>query len=300
MSGIFLVGLGIVGAAASIAGLRAHAPANPVTGAAYPMFLLSLLLVFGSADGFAFLLAWELMALASAALVIGARPSAEQLSAGYLYLAVTHLATAALIVAFAVLTAGAGGSLAFAAWPAAAAELSPLGRDAVFILLVIGFATKAGAVPFHVWLPRAHPAAPAHVSALMSGVMIKTGIFGLVRLGLGVLGPGPDAWGVALIVLGSVSAVLGVLYALMEQDLKRLLASRAASRTSGSSCWVSGSPWSWQATAWLRGSGARPDRRALPRLQSRPVQGPAVPGRGRCPGTTGTRDLNRLGGLDPA
>ena len=226
LAGIFVTALGVVGFAASVAardGVR-DTPANATTGAAYPVFLLSMLLVFGSADGFAFLLAWELMALSSAALVIGARPTTEQVRAGYLYIAVTHLATAALIVAFAVLAAAAGGSLAFAAWPAAAAGLAPLGRDAVFVLLVLGFGTKAGAIPFHAWLPRAHPAAPSHVSAVMSGVMIKAGIFGLVRVALGVLGPGPDGWGLTLLAIGAVSAVLGVLYALMEHDLKRLLA----------------------------------------------------------------------------
>jgi hydrogenase-4 component B len=164
------------------------------------------------------------MALSSAALVVGAKPVGEQVSAGYLYLGVTHLATAALVVAFALLSAAADGSLAFADWGSAAGTMPALERDVVFGLLLIGFGTKAGAIPLHVWLPRAHPAAPAHVSALMSGVMIKTGIFGLVRLGLGVLGPGPESWGVVLIVIGALSAVLGVLYALMEHDLKRLLA----------------------------------------------------------------------------
>ncbi len=226
LAGVFVVILGIVGMAASVAAWDGvhHAPFNAITGAAYPVFLLSLLLVFGASDAFAFLLAWELMALSSAALVIGAKPVHEQVAAGYLYLAVTHLATAALVVAFGVLTAAAGGSLAFADWAQAAGTLPPLARDGVFALLVVGFGTKAGAMPLHVWLPRAHPAAPSHVSALMSGVMIKTGIFGLVRLGMGVLGPGPEAWGIALLVIGAVSAVLGILYALMEHDLKRLLA----------------------------------------------------------------------------
>lgn len=226
LAGVFVLMLGIVGIAASVAAWDGvhHAPFNAITGAAYPVFLLSLFLVFGASDAFAFLLAWELMALSSAALVVGAKPVHEQVAAGYLYLAVTHLATAALVVAFGVLAAAAGGSLAFMDWAAAAGTLPPLARDGVFALLVVGFGTKAGAMPLHVWLPRAHPAAPSHVSALMSGVMIKTGIFGLIRLGLGVLGPGPEGWGIALLVIGAVSALLGILYALMEHDLKRLLA----------------------------------------------------------------------------
>ena len=92
------------------------------------------------------------------------------------------------------------------------------------MLLLVGFGTKAGAIPLHVWLPRAHPVAPSHVSALMSGVMIKAGIYGIVRFGLEILGPGPEWWGLLVLAIGVASAVLGVLYALMEHDLKRLLA----------------------------------------------------------------------------
>jgi len=226
LSGVFVVALGIVGFAASVAALDSvvNEPANGITGVAYPTFLLSLLLVFGASDAFAFLLAWEIMAVSSAALVVGARPSPDQVRAGYLYLAITHLATAALLVAFALLTAQADGQVAVASWRATVPAMPTLELDLVFGLLVIGFATKAGAIPFHVWLPRAHPVAPAHVSALMSGVMIKAGIYGLIRFGFDVLGVGPDWWGGLLIGIGAISAILGVLYALMEHDLKRLLA----------------------------------------------------------------------------
>ena len=161
--------------------------------------------------------------LSSAALVVGARPSRDVAQTGYLYLAITHLATAALVVAFAIL-ASAAGSTSFAAFGPAAMSLPPAARDVVFVLLLLGFGTKAGAIPLHVWLPRAHPVAPSHVSALMSGVMIKAGIYGLVRFGLDILGPGPEWWGLLVLGVGVTSAVLGVLYALMEHDLKRLLA----------------------------------------------------------------------------
>ena len=228
LSGLFLTALGIVGVATSLFGIgyeRAtgleHAPDR--TRAAFPVFLGSLALVFGADDAFAFLFAWELMALSSALLVVGGRPSPEVARTGYLYLALTHIATAALIVGFAVLAAAAG-STDFAAFGGAAASLSPEARGVVFVLLLIGFGTKAGAIPLHVWLPRAHPVAPSHVSALMSGVMIKAGIYGLVRFGLEILGPGPEWWGLLVLAIGVVSAVLGVLYALMESDLKRLLA----------------------------------------------------------------------------
>jgi hydrogenase-4 component B len=221
VAALFLVALGVAGAASSVfaIGYGAHAGSGiDRTAAAYPVFLASLLLVFGADDAFAFLFAWELMALSSALLVVGPRPSADVARAGYLYLALTHLATAALIVAFAIL-ATAAGSTGFSSFGPAAASLPQTTRDVIFVLLLVGFGTKAGAIPFHVWLPRAHPVAPAHVSALMSGVMIKAGIYGIVRFGLEILGPGPEWWGLLVLGIGVASAVLGVLYALMEHDL---------------------------------------------------------------------------------
>ncbi|MBF6605208.1 MAG: hydrogenase 4 subunit B [Chloroflexi bacterium] len=225
LGGLFLVVLGVAGAASSVFGIgyTAHGASGDRTAAAYPVFIASLALVFGADDVFAFLFAWEIMALSSAILVVGSRPSADVARAGYLYLALTHLATAALIIAFAILAATAG-STSFGAFGQAAARLPPGARDIVFLLLLLGFGTKAGAIPLHVWLPRAHPVAPSHVSALMSGVMIKAGVYGIVRFGLDLLGPGPEWWGLLVLAIGVASAVLGVLYALMEHDLKRLLA----------------------------------------------------------------------------
>ena len=225
LGGLFLIALGATGAASSgyAIGYTRDGPAGDWTRAALPVFVASLALVFGSDDAFAFLFAWELMALSSAVLVVGSRPDAAIARAGYVYLALTHVATAALVVGFALLAAAAG-STRFEAFAAAAPALPALERDLVFVLLLVGFGTKAGAIPFHVWLPRAHPVAPSHVSALMSGVMIKAGVYGLVRFGLEILGPGPEWWGLAVLGIGVASAVLGVLYALMEHDLKRLLA----------------------------------------------------------------------------
>jgi hydrogenase-4 component B len=226
LSALFLIALGVVGAASSVYGIGHTAHSSPGadrTAVAYPLFLASLALVFGANDAFAFLVAWEAMALSSAVLVVGSRPDAGVARAGYFYLAMTHLASAAIVVAFALL-ASAAGSSSFATFGAAAAGLPPIARDVVFVLVLVGFGTKAGAIPLHVWLPRAHPVAPSHVSALMSGVMIKAGIYGIVRFGLEILGPGPEWWGILVLALGVASAVLGVLYALMEHDLKRLLA----------------------------------------------------------------------------
>jgi hydrogenase-4 component B len=112
----------------------------------------------------------------------------------------------------------------FIGWRAAAANLDPASRNLIFVLLTLGFGSKAGVIPLHIWLPRAHPAAPSHVSSLMSGVMIKLGVYGLVRVAFDWLGVGPVWWGGAMLIAGAVSAVLGVLYALVEHDLKRLLA----------------------------------------------------------------------------
>lgn len=135
----------------------------------------------------------------------------------------THVGTAFITLAFLILFK-ATGSFDFAAWRLAGPSLSPALRNAAFILAFIGFGTKAGIVPLHVWLPRAHPAAPSNVSALMSGVMIKTAIYGLVRVSLEFLGPVPAWWGPAVLGFALVSSLLGVIYALMEHDLKRLLA----------------------------------------------------------------------------
>ncbi len=225
LGALFLVALGAAGAASCVYGIgyRSHGDATNRATVALAVFLASLALVFGADEVFAFLFAWELMALSSAALVVGSRPGPRVARAGYLYLALTHLATAALVVGFAVL-ASAAGSTSFEAFGAASAALPPPLRDLVFVLLLVGFGTKAGAIPLHVWLPRAHPVAPSHVSALMSGVMIKAGIYGLVRFGLEIFGAGPEWWGLLVLGVGVASAVLGVLYALMEHDLKRLLA----------------------------------------------------------------------------
>ncbi len=188
-----------------------------------PLFLLSMTLVALAADLPAFLIAWEAMSLASYGLVMtdGERP--EVVRAGYVYLVVTHAGAVCLLAAFLLLT-GATGSMDFAVWAGAAPTL-PLGlRSAVFALTLLGFGSKAALVPLHVWLPRAHPVAPSHVSGLMSGIMLKVAVYGLVLVACTVLGPGPLWWGLLLLGLGLVSSVFGVLYALMDNDLKRLLA----------------------------------------------------------------------------
>jgi hydrogenase-4 component B len=192
-------------------------------GAMLNLFLLTMSLVPCAANVLTFLLMWEGMSLTSYFLVLTETEEPDTILAGGWYLAMTHAGLALVLGAFLLLAAGAP-TTAFGDLRAAASALSPAARNAVFLLALLGFGSKAGIIPLHVWLPRAHPAAPSHVSALMSGVMIKLGVYGLLRVGLDLLGGGPAWWGALLIGLGALSAVVGVLYALMENDLKRLLA----------------------------------------------------------------------------
>jgi hydrogenase-4 component B len=197
--------------------------AFPGSGLLYLLFILAMLAVVLAGDAFTFLLAWEMMSLASFGLVLTDHRRAAVREAAWAYLVMTHTATAFIIAAF-LLLARTTGSLVFAEWTGHALALDPSVASIIFMLGLVGFGTKAGMIPLHVWLPRAHPVAPSHVSALMSGVMIKLGIYGLVRLSFDWLAPGPAWWGALILALGATSAVLGVLYALMEHDLKRLLA----------------------------------------------------------------------------
>ena len=186
------------------------------------LFLLSMSLVTMAGNVLTFLFMWEGMSLTSYFLVITENGEENTRKAGIWYAAMTHVGLALLLATFILLMNGGTGS--FYNIRSASASLSPATRNIIFILAFLGFGSKAGIVPLHVWLPKAHPAAPSHVSALMSGVMIKLGIYGLLRVVLDLLEGGPAWWGGVILGFGVVSAVLGVLYALMEHDLKRLLA----------------------------------------------------------------------------
>lgn len=177
--------------------------------------------VVAAHDGLLFLLAWEIMALSPFFLVIFEDRQAPVRHAAWTYLAATHLGTAFLLVLFVLLGARAGSS-DFGAY-AVVLKADPALCSVAFVLALIGFGAKAGIVPAHVWLPEAHPVAPSHASALMSGAMIKIGIYGLVRM-LSLLGTPQPWWGWTLIAIGASSGVLGVLFALAQHDLKRLLA----------------------------------------------------------------------------
>ncbi|PYM21214.1 MAG: hydrogenase 4 subunit B [Candidatus Rokuibacteriota bacterium] len=228
LGAFFLILVGVVAAPAALYGVGYTAAYQGRyslrwLGAMLNLFLLTMSLVVLADNALTFLLTWEAMSLTSYFLVMTEHERADTVAAGSWYLAMTHVGLALILTAFVLLIPPDGGA-SFAELRGAAATASPALRGLVFVLAVLGFGGKAGLVPLHVWLPRAHPAAPSHVSALMSGVMVKLGVYGILRLALDLLGVGPAWWGALLIGLGAASALIGVLYALMEDDLKRLLA----------------------------------------------------------------------------
>ncbi|PIR66668.1 MAG: hydrogenase 4 subunit B, partial [Parcubacteria group bacterium CG10_big_fil_rev_8_21_14_0_10_36_14] len=189
----------------------------------YNFFILGILLVFTASNGIFFLIGWEIMSVASFFAVIYDRNGQENVKAGFLYLIMTYIGTAFIMTAFLLLYKFTG-SFDFATIKNDVALL-PIGvKNIVFLATLIGFGVKAGIIPLHIWLPAAHPAAPSHISALMSGVMIKTGIFMMIKLFLDILQPIPIWWGIVVLIIGIISSLLGVLYALTEHDIKRLLA----------------------------------------------------------------------------
>ena len=200
-------------------GQHEHAPGRVLP--FYPAFLAGMNIVLLADDAFSFLVAWEFMSLSSWALVVAQHRDPENTRAGYIYILMASFGTLALLLAFGLLAgpAGAYGFSEMRAQPAA-----PWLAGLVLALVLTGTGSKAGLVPLHVWLPLAHPAAPSHVSALMSGVMTKVAVYGFVRIVFDLLGSPAWWWSLPVLALGSITAVLGVLFALMQRDLKRLLA----------------------------------------------------------------------------
>ncbi len=223
LAAFFLVVIDLGGAAASLyaLGYGRHERVPLRVLPFYPAFLAAMNLVVLADDAFSFLLSWEFMSLASWALVMAHHRVSENVRAGYIYLIMASAGTFALLLAFGLL-AGPNGGYDFTAIRAAAH--TPLIAALVLTLVLLGAGSKAGLVPLHVWLPLAHPAAPSHVSALMSGVMTKVAVYGFVRVVFDLLGPPSWSWSMAVLALGGITAALGVLYALMQHDLKRLLA----------------------------------------------------------------------------
>jgi hydrogenase-4 component B len=229
LSGFFWVLLGTLVLAVALYGPRytreftraANNPPLALMGIATALFVLGMQMLLLADDAFAFMVFWELMSVGGYLLVAYQHHVPANRHAGFLFLLLSHVGALVILIAFGVLAAFGGG---FTFDAMRAADLTPLWATAAFTFAFIGFGTKAGVVPLHAWLPEAHPVAPSHISALMSGAMIKMGIYGIVRVAYDLIGAVQWQWGVAVLILGTASAVLGVLYALMQHDLKRLLA----------------------------------------------------------------------------
>ena len=186
----------------------------------YSTFILSMFFVMTAGNAVFFFIAWEAMALLSYYLVVFESEQVDKQNAGTLYIIMTHIGTAFLMIAFMLMYSYTKSFDLFGDSTA----IPPTARNMMFILFLIGFGVKAGVIPVHIWLPYAHPAAPGNVSALMSGIMIKTAIYGLLRFVLVYLGVENTWWGVTILVIGIASAVLGVAYAFIENNIKKLLA----------------------------------------------------------------------------
>lgn len=228
LASFFLLIISIVSAMASIYGIGYRKQSgghyrSESFGFFYALFLAGLFLVPVANNAIFFLIVWEIMSLASYFLVVTEYHEANNVRAGFLYLLMTHFGTVFIALSF-FLAQKATGSFDFDMWRASLGSIDALTLGWIYGLALLGFGTKAGIIPLHIWLPEAHPAAPSHVSALMSGVMLKTAVFMIIRFFFDFFPGAPMEWGLVLLVLGSISAVLGVLYALSESDMKRMLA----------------------------------------------------------------------------
>lgn len=225
LSAFFLLLLGSTGAGISVfaAGYFRKGEGTPpgLLCLLYHVFLASMTMVMVADDAYVFMVMWEAMALASFFLVTANHVIPEIRRAGYLYLLIAHIGAIGILLAFGVLQANTGD---YTFDNMRAQQLSPFWASVAFLLALFGFGAKAGLLPLHIWLPEAHPAAPSPVSALMSGVMLKTAIYGLLRVGFEILPAQHAWWGVLALVLGLVTALFGVVFSAIQTDMKRLLA----------------------------------------------------------------------------
>ncbi len=259
----------------------------------YPAFLATMNLVVLADDAFVFLFSWELMSLTSWALVMAQHRDGGTPRAGFVYLVMATFGTLCLLLAFGVL-AGTHGGYVFETMRAQ--PLPAFGQSIVLLLVLLGAGSKAGIVPLHVWLPLAHPAAPSHVSALMSGVMTKVAIYGLIRILFDLAGPPTWAWSIVILIAGAATAVLGVLYALMQHDLKRLLAYHTVENIGIIYIGI-GLALAFQANQMPAGAALALTAALFHVLNHSLFKSLLFFGAGAVLGATGERDMERLGGL---
>lgn len=225
LSGFFLLLLGVAGAGISIFASgyfrSGEGTAPGLLCLQYHVFLASMALVVLADDAYVFMVAWETMALSSYFLVSSQHRIPEIRRAGFLYLLMAHIGALCILLSFGVLQ---GGSWQFTFDAMRSARLTPFWASAAFLLAVLGFGAKAGLVPLHVWLPEAHPAAPSPVSAMMSGLMLKTAVYGVLRVGFDLSTRRLWWWGLLLLAIGLFSALFGAIFAAVQTDMKRLLA----------------------------------------------------------------------------
>jgi formate hydrogenlyase subunit 3/multisubunit Na+/H+ antiporter MnhD subunit len=225
LSGFFLLLLGLAGAGISTfaAGYfrSGEGTAPALLGLQYHVFLASMAIVILADDAYLFMVAWETMALSSYFLVTSQHRIPDIRRAGFLYLLMAHVGAICILLSFGVLQ---GGSWHFTFDAMRGASLRPFWASTAFVLALLGFGAKAGLVPLHVWLPEAHPAAPSPVSAMMSGLMLKTAIYGMLRISFDLLHGRLWWWGVLILALGLFSALYGAVFAALQTDMKRLLA----------------------------------------------------------------------------
>lgn len=298
LSAFFLLPTLLLGAAGAVYGVPYLLAAGGKRNLGFPFFGFNLLvccmsLVVLARDAVTFLLAWETMAISAALLVAWDHAHAAERRAGWVYFVAAHLGAAALFLLFLLFKASAG-SFAFAAF----ARSPPTGAGSiatVLLLALLGFGSKAGLLPFHVWLPEAHAAAPSHVSAMLSAAMVKLGLYGLLRVGLW-LGATPAWWGPLLIFLGLGSALLGIALATYQRDLKRALAYSTVENVGlitlslGVAFWAAGRGLTQVATLALASAMLHALNHTLMKGGMFLVAGSLLHG-------TGTRDLEQMGGL---
>ncbi len=227
LSGFFFCVIGVITFAVGlygpgyVRGFEQGRDSLPALGGFSGLFLAGMLLVVLADDAFMFMVSWEMMSLSSYFLVAFHHDNPANRRAAFLYLLMAHIGGLAILLGYGVLAAFGDG---FAFDAMRGAQLPFLWASVAFLLAFIGFGMKAGLVPLHAWLPEAHPVAPSHISAMMSGVMLKIAVYGFIRVVFDLIGQFYWQWGVGVLAIGSISALMGVLYALMQHDIKRLLA----------------------------------------------------------------------------